>query len=170
GSRPCTCFQFPARPSRPAPPGFNICRRVPPIRLGAPEGAALQMSEPWDLSLSAAAAAIAAGRLGPVELLESTLDRIDQIEPRVQAWARIRIEDARREAERLTRLQRSGTILGPLHGIPVGVKDIFNTAGVETACGSRIMAGFVPPADATAVARLRAAGAIILGKTHTTEF
>src|SRR5437588_192983 len=81
-----------------------------------------------------------------------------------------RIEDARREAERLTRLQRSGTILGPLHGIPIGVKDIFNTAGVETACGSRIMAGFVPPADATAVARLRAAGAIILGKTHTTEF
>ena len=128
------------------------------------------MSEPWDLSLSAAAAAIAAGRLAPVELLESTLDRIDQVEPRVQAWARIQIEDARREAERLTRLQRSGTILGPLHGIPIGVKDIFNTAGVETACGSRIMAGFVPAADATAVARLRAAGAIILGKTHTTEF
>ncbi len=128
------------------------------------------MSEPWELSLSEAASAIAAGRLSPVDLVESTLDRIERVEPRVQAWARLRTEDARREAGRLAQLRRAGTILGPLHGIPIGVKDIFNTAGVETACGSRIMAGFVPAADATTVARLRASGAIILGKTHTTEF
>ncbi len=128
------------------------------------------MSEPCDLSLSDAGAAIASGRLTPVDLLESTLTRIEQVEPRVQAWARLRTEEARREAARLWRLQKGGTILSPLHGIPVGVKDIFYTAGVETACGSRIMAGFVPEADATTVARLRTAGAIILGKTHTTEF
>ncbi len=128
------------------------------------------MAEPWELSLSEAARAIAAGRLTPVELVESTLSRIERVEPRVQAWARLTAEDARREAGRLAQLRRKGTILGPLHGIPIGVKDIFNTAGVETACGSRIMAGFVPASDSTAVSRLRDSGAIILGKTHTTEF
>jgi aspartyl-tRNA(Asn)/glutamyl-tRNA(Gln) amidotransferase subunit A len=128
------------------------------------------MSEPCDLSLTDAAAAIAAHRLTPADLLESTLSRIERVEPRVQAWARLRTEDARREAKRLTELQRAGTLLGPLHGIPIGVKDIFYTAGTETACGSRIMDGFVPAFDSTAVARLRARGAIILGKTHTTEF
>jgi aspartyl-tRNA(Asn)/glutamyl-tRNA(Gln) amidotransferase subunit A len=128
------------------------------------------MSEGWELSLSDAAAAISGGTLTPEALLESTLARIEAVEPQVQAWARLRTQDARREAARLAQLQAKGTILGPLHGIPVGVKDIFNTGGVETACGSKIMAGFVPVEDAPAVARLRAGGAIILGKTHTTEF
>ena len=128
------------------------------------------MGEPFELSLSEAAHAIAGGRLTPADLFQSTLEQIERTEPRVQAWARLCVEDARREAQRLTQLQRAGTILGPLHGIPVGVKDIFYTAGVETACGSRIMAGFVPASDATTVARLRARGGIVLGKTHTTEF
>jgi aspartyl-tRNA(Asn)/glutamyl-tRNA(Gln) amidotransferase subunit A len=128
------------------------------------------MSEPCELSLSEAAAAIAAGRLTPADLLEATLGRIERVEPRIQAWARLRTEEARREARRLTQMQQAGTILGPLHGIPVGIKDIFYTAGTETSCGSRIMAGFVPAFDATTVARLRERGAIILGKTHTTEF
>jgi aspartyl-tRNA(Asn)/glutamyl-tRNA(Gln) amidotransferase subunit A len=128
------------------------------------------MSEPFELSLSDAAQAIASGRLTPTDLLQSTLDQIERVEPRVHAWARLRTADARGEAQRLTRLQRAGTILSPLHGIPVGIKDIFYTAGLETTCGSRIMAGFVPASDATTVARLRERGAIVLGKTHTTEF
>ncbi len=128
------------------------------------------MPEPFELSLSAAAAAIARGDLSPVELIDSTLARIQRLDPRVLAWARLRPEDARREAQRLTELQAAGTILGPLHGIPVGIKDIFYTAGVETSCGSPIMAGFIPTYDATAVSRLRQAGAVIVGKTHTTEF
>ena len=128
------------------------------------------MSEPWSLSLSDAAAEIAAGRLSPVELIDATLDRLERVEPRVQAWARIRPDDARKAARRLADLRASGTLVGPLHGIPVGIKDIFYTAGLETSCGSKIMAGFVPSYDATAVARLRRAGAIVLGKTHTTEF
>jgi len=128
------------------------------------------MSDPCSLSLSDAAAAIASGRLSPLELVEATLARIERVEPRVQAWARFSPEGARSEARRLTDLRASGTLLGPLHGIPVGVKDIFYTAGMETSCGSKIMAGFVPSYDATSVARLRRAGAIILGKTHTTEF
>jgi aspartyl-tRNA(Asn)/glutamyl-tRNA(Gln) amidotransferase subunit A len=128
------------------------------------------MSDPCDLSLTDAAAAIAARRLTPADLLESTLTRIERVEPQVQAWARLRAEGARREAKRLTELQRAGTFLSPLHGIPIGVKDIFYTAGTETTCGSRIMDGFIPAFDSTAVARLRERGAIILGKTHTTEF
>jgi aspartyl-tRNA(Asn)/glutamyl-tRNA(Gln) amidotransferase subunit A len=128
------------------------------------------MGEPFELSLSEAAHAIAGGRLTPADLVESILQHIERTEPSIQAWARLCAEDARSEAQRLTRLQRAGTILGPLHGIPVGIKDIFYTAGVETACGSPIMAGFVPASDATTVARLRAGGAILLGKTHTTEF
>lgn len=128
------------------------------------------MTEPYDLSLSAAAKAIRQKRLSPVDLLDSVLGRIERVERRVQAWARVCAEDARGEARRLADLQSRGTMLGPLHGIPVGVKDIFYTKGVETQCGSRIMAGFIPTEDATTVSRLRRAGAIILGKTHTTEF
>ncbi len=128
------------------------------------------MAEPYELSLREAARAIARGRLSPVDLLESTLGRVREVEPRVLAWARLRADEARAEARRLTDLQTAGTLLGPLHGIPLGIKDIFYTAGVETSCGSPIMAGFVPTYDATAVARLRQAGAIVLGKTHTTEF
>ncbi|HLJ58404.1 MAG TPA: amidase [bacterium] len=124
------------------------------------------MTEPYALSLSEAAAAVANRRLSPVELLDSTLGHIERVEPRVLAWARLRPEEARRQAERLG----ATAAIGPLHGIPVGVKDIFYTAGIETSCGSRIMAGFVPTYDATTVVRLREAGAILLGKTHTTEF
>jgi len=128
------------------------------------------MSEPWELSLSDAAAAIASGRLSPLELLDATLARIERVEPRVQAWARLRADDARAAVRQPADSRASGTRPGPLHGIPVGVKDIFYTEGVETSCGSKIMAGFVPSYDATSVARLRRAGAVILGKTHTTEF
>lgn len=128
------------------------------------------MSEPFELSLSDAARAIAAGRLTPATLLEAILDRIERVEPRVHAWAHLSAEEARKTAQRLTTLQRAGTILGPVHGIPIGIKDIFYTAGLETTCGSPIMAGFIPASDATTVARLRERGAIVLGKTHTTEF
>jgi aspartyl-tRNA(Asn)/glutamyl-tRNA(Gln) amidotransferase subunit A len=128
------------------------------------------MTEPWALSLSEAAAEIASGRLSPLELVDATLDRLERVEPRVQAWARVRPDEARKAARRLTDLRASGTLVGPLHGIPVGLKDIFYTAGLETSCGSKIMAGFVPSYDATTVVRLRRAGAVVLGKTHTTEF
>ena len=128
------------------------------------------MAEPWALSASDAIGEIAAGRLSPVELLDATLERIERIEPRVQAWARLQTGEARATARRLTDLGRTEGPAGPLHGIPVGLKDIFYTAGLETSCGSRIMAGFVPAYDATAVARLRRAGAVVVGKTHTTEF
>src|SRR5689334_5443769 len=120
---------------------------------------AAMASAPWELSLSDASAAIGSGRLSPVELIDAALDRIERVEPRVQAWARVQADGARAAARRLAELRASGTILGPLHGIAVGVKDIFYTEGTETSCGSKIMAGFVPSYDATSVARLRRAGA-----------
>ena len=128
------------------------------------------MSQPWELSLSEASAAIAAGRLSPGELIDAALERIEHVEPRVHAWARVRADDARAAARRAGGRPQAGESGGPLRGIPIGVKDIFYTEGVETSCGSKIMAGFTPAYDATTVARLRRAGAVILGKTHTTEF
>jgi aspartyl-tRNA(Asn)/glutamyl-tRNA(Gln) amidotransferase subunit A len=129
-----------------------------------------EMREPWDLSLHEAAEAIAARRLSSRDLVRSLLDRIDRLEPQIHAWARLRPEEALAEAEELDRRLARGESLGPLHGVPVGVKDIYYTAGWETSAGSRILAGFLPAFDATVVSRLKAKGAIILGKTVTTEF
>jgi aspartyl-tRNA(Asn)/glutamyl-tRNA(Gln) amidotransferase subunit A len=102
--------------------------------------------------------------------MESLLKRIDLLEPSLQAWVTMDrdglLKEARRCQEEITR----GKMRGPLHGIPVGVKDIFFTRGMKTTAGSRIFADFIPAYDATAVERLKKAGAIILGKTATTEF
>lgn len=122
------------------------------------------------LTLLEASRRVHAGELTPVDLTRAVLRRIEQVEPQILAWARLCPEEALAEAESLTRLLRDGTDLGPLHGIPVGVKDIFHTAGIETSAGSSILKGFVPERDAEAVKNLRSAGAIILGKTATTEF
>src|SRR5439155_1450051 len=81
----------------------------------------------------------------------------------LRAAAERRFGAARAQAAR-------GVFRGPLHGEPFGAKDIFYSAGLRTEAGSKVMAGFVPDYDATAVARLKAAGAILLGKLHTTEF
>jgi len=96
------------------------------------------------------------------------LDRIDRFDGELNAFLRTN-PDAVEEAEAADRRIEAGE-RGPLLGIPVAVKDNLNTAGLETTCASRILDGFVPPADATAVERLRAAGAVILGKTNMDEF
>lgn len=128
------------------------------------------MGEAWELTLAEASDLIRTGALSPVDLVRSHLDRIAAVEPHLLAWARTLPEQALAEAERLEKLLQEGTHLGPLHGIPVGIKDIYYTAGVETSGGSRVLAGFIPTFGATVVRRLRAAGAIVLGKTATTEF
>ncbi len=128
------------------------------------------MTEPYTLTLSEMITKIRRRQLSPVKLLESLLQRIDSLEPSLQAWVTIDrkliIEEAHRRQKEISR----GEIRGPLHGIPIGVKDIYYTAGVKTTGGSKIMADFIPDHDATAVERLKKAGAIILGKTATTEF
>src|SRR5258708_14918733 len=118
------------------------------------------------LSATQAAGLIAAGRLTASALVEALLARIAAREPAVAAWVFLDPDRARaaaraRDAERPT---------GPLHGVPIGIKDVIATADQPTACNSPIYAGHRPAEDAVCVQRLRAAGAIILGKTVTTEF
>ena len=123
-----------------------------------------------DLTIVEAAAVMARGELSPVELVRSCLERIDSLEDRIRAWAVVDREGALKAAQKLGDELRRGQNRGPLHGIPVGIKDIFYTAGLSTEAGAPFWSGFTPSFDATAVARLREAGAIILGKTHTTQF
>ena len=127
------------------------------------------MVEPYALGIAVAARQIREKQLSPVTLAQSLLSRIDRLEPALQAWVTIDREEVLGAAqERESGLD--GDSLGPLHGIPIGLKDIFYTAGMKTSAGSRIFADFVPSYDATVVSRLKAAGAIILGKAVTTEF
>jgi Asp-tRNA(Asn)/Glu-tRNA(Gln) amidotransferase A subunit family amidase len=128
------------------------------------------MAQPYTLTLSEAAQLIRERKLTAGELLESTLARIDRLDGVIKAWVALDRERARRTAAELDAEARAGRIRGPLHGVPVGLKDIFYTAGLATEGGSRSLKGFVPDYDAEAVARLRRASAIILGKTATTEF
>ncbi len=128
------------------------------------------MTELWALTLTEAAAAIRARELSPVELTRALLERIERVDGRIHAWCRLLPERALDEARRLEAEAVAGRFRGPLHGVPVGIKDLFHTAGVETTAGSAILAGFVPARDATVVRKLREGGAIVLGKTHTTVF
>ena len=127
------------------------------------------MVEPYALGIADAARQIREKRLSPVTLAQSLLSRIDRLEPALQAWVTIDREEVLAAAQQ-RESDLDGGSLGTLHGIPIGLKDIFYTAGMKTSACSRIFADFVPSYDATAVSRLKAAGAIILGKAVTTEF
>ena len=112
-----------------------------------------------------------ARRLSPVEVVEAALARIDAVNPRVNAFVTLDRDGALTQARRAAQaLRRRGGKLGPLHGIPVGIKDVTPTRGMRTTFGSTLFADHVPDADALVVERLRAAGAIVLGKTNTPEF
>jgi aspartyl-tRNA(Asn)/glutamyl-tRNA(Gln) amidotransferase subunit A len=122
------------------------------------------------LTLHAASEEIRQGGLSPEDLLERCLGRVDRYEGRVRAWVLVDRERARAEAaERADELRR-GHWRGPLHGIPVGVKDIFDVFDWPTAAGSRLWRQSVARHDATAVRRLREAGAVLVGKTVTTQY
>ncbi|MGC9670045.1 amidase [Planosporangium sp. 12N6] len=125
------------------------------------------MPTPTDTA-TAAAAAIASGELTPVELTELLLERIAATEPSLHAYATVTADPARKQADQLTEELSQGRRRGPLHGIPVGIKDLIDTAGIATSYGSPRFTGHVPDSDATAVSRLRDAGVVILGK-HTTH-
>ncbi|MGH6768260.1 MAG: amidase, partial [Xanthobacteraceae bacterium] len=122
------------------------------------------------LTLSEAAADIRDGTITSAELVGDCLERIDKTDPAVQAWTFLDRDHAMRQADAADEHRRSGNALGPLHGVPVGIKDIFDTGDMPTEFGSPIWSGRTPRRDAAAVARLRAAGAVILGKTVTTEY
>ena len=128
------------------------------------------MSQPHEFTATEAARRIRERRLSPVDLAESLLSRIDSLEPRLNSWVYLDREAVLSEAEqKLADLER-GNSGGPLHGVPIGLKDIYYTAGIPTTACSKVYADFVPTYDATTVTRLKGAGAIMLGKTVTTEF
>jgi aspartyl-tRNA(Asn)/glutamyl-tRNA(Gln) amidotransferase subunit A len=112
--------------------------------------------------------AIRSGALSPLEYVQALLARVDAVEPRVQAWTTIDREAVLAEARLLEAEAHKKQFRGPLHGIPVGVKDIFYTKGLKTTMGTPAFADFVPTYDANVVRRLKHAGAIIMGKCVTT--
>ncbi len=124
------------------------------------------------LTISELAALIGTRQVSPVEVTEAYLERIDEVEERVNAFITMMTDEALEAARRAEQAIQAGQYLGPLHGVPIGLKDLFYTRGVRTTAGSQVKrwAEFVPKEDATVVARLRQAGAIILGKLNLHEF
>jgi aspartyl-tRNA(Asn)/glutamyl-tRNA(Gln) amidotransferase subunit A len=122
-----------------------------------------------ELTVTQAAAAIGRREISPVELVKALLKRIDRLEPELKAWVTIDREGALATARQSeAEVGREGN--GPLHGVPIGVKDIFDVKGMPTTCGTPIFKENYPAEDAFCVAKLRAAGAIVLGKTVTVQF
>jgi aspartyl-tRNA(Asn)/glutamyl-tRNA(Gln) amidotransferase subunit A len=128
------------------------------------------MPEPHQLTVAQAAEQVRNKTLSPVELAQSLLDRIDRMDGELRAWVTIDQEEVLSTARQREADVEQGRPLGPVHGVPVGLKDIFYTAGMKTAAGSKVYADFVPDFDATSVAKIKEAGGIILGKAVTTEF
>ncbi|MET9499420.1 amidase [Streptomyces sp. NPDC006552] len=128
--------------------------------------------QPYELSLAAAADAVRARRLSPVELADSVLARAAHTEPGLGAYVAgsVSVERTRRAAREAAGDIAAGRYRGPLHGIPMGLKDLIDVAGTPTSASSRVRAGHRARADSTVAARLAAAGAILVGKTHTHEF
>jgi Asp-tRNA(Asn)/Glu-tRNA(Gln) amidotransferase A subunit family amidase len=124
---------------------------------------------PESLGVADAARLVAAGALSSEQLVEACLARIRALEPTVQAWQHLDEQHALRQAQERDLARGAGQPCGPLHGVPIGIKDIIDTGDMPTEDGTVLHAGRMPARDATVVAALRAAGAVILGKTVTTE-
>jgi aspartyl-tRNA(Asn)/glutamyl-tRNA(Gln) amidotransferase subunit A len=122
------------------------------------------------LGAAEAAQAIAAKELSPVELMKALLERIAALDPRLNAFIRLDGEAAMAAAKAAEAEAMAGRLRGPLHGVPVGIKDIINVAGLPTTCHSKVLEGNLATADAVCVQKLRGAGAIVLGKLSTHEF
>ncbi len=122
------------------------------------------------LGLAEAAAAIREGRITSLELVTDCLARVREVDGKVEAWAFLDPEHALAQARVADEHRMYGRDVGPLHGVPVGIKDVFDTSDYATELGSPLWTGRTPRQDAAAVARLRAAGAVILGKTVTSEY
>ena len=130
----------------------------------------MNFDDPASLTVAHAAALIARGALSAEALLDACLQRIAKSDGGVRAWVYVDEPGARGTARERDAETRAGRRRGPLHGVPVGIKDIFHVAGMTTTCGAGPAFHTRAAEDATSVARLRAAGAVILGKAHTTEF
>ncbi len=122
------------------------------------------------LSLSEARNAIVEGRISAASLAEQHFERIAAVDPVVHSYLALSKERALAQAERVDAAVKAGEPLGPLAGVPIGIKDVLAMRGAPATAGSRILEGYHPPYDATAVAKLEAAGAVLLGKLNCDEF
>ena len=127
------------------------------------------MSDLTKLTIQEASAKLAAGEITSVKLTEAFLDRIDNVEDKVQAYLTVTRQKALQQAKAADERRQNGEE-GPLLGVPLAYKDVLATEGVETTCGSRILEGYRPPYTSTVVARLEEAGAVMLGKLNMDEF
>ena len=128
------------------------------------------MNDPSELSASEARRLIGRGELSPTELLEACIRRIEAVNPQINAIVATDLKQARREAKIAENAVLAGNALPPLHGLPMGIKDLNATKGLRTTWGSKLFENYVPTEDEALVARLRTAGGIIVGKTNTPEF
>ena len=128
------------------------------------------MSAPTKWTISTVREALLTKQLSARELTKDFYDRIDHENPKLNAYLALSPERAYAQADRVDAAIAKGDPLPPLAGVPVALKDVLSTTGVRTTCGSKILENYTPPYDATAVARLDAAGAILLGKTNCDEF
>ena len=128
------------------------------------------MTALYTLGVAEVADLVRRREISPVEVVEACLARLETLEPQLQAWATVQRHSALAAAKQCEQAVQRGETVGLLAGVPVGLKDIIYTAGLRTAAGSRVYANFVPAYDATVTVRLKRAGAVILGKTVTTEF
>jgi len=129
----------------------------------------MQATDVTSLNIAEAAALLRSRSLSPVELTEGYLRRIERLNPRLNAYVKVTAERAMTDARRAADEIASGTYRGPLHGVPIGLKDLYDTAGIRTAGGARILADRVPDTDATVTRKLSEAGAVLLGKLNTHE-
>jgi aspartyl-tRNA(Asn)/glutamyl-tRNA(Gln) amidotransferase subunit A len=127
-------------------------------------------SELCSLTLKEAAAGIRAKKLSPVDLTEACLDSVKTWNPKINAWITVMREKALAQAKGLADEQAAGRFRGPLHGIPIGLKDSIDTAGVRTTAASAVYEYRFPSEDAEVVRRLKAAGAVLIGKLNMHEF
>jgi aspartyl-tRNA(Asn)/glutamyl-tRNA(Gln) amidotransferase subunit A len=121
-------------------------------------------------SLAEIGALYRSGQLSPVELTQSCLDRTAALDTTLNAFITVTAEQALQQARQAEAELRRGVDRGPLHGIPIALKDLIETAGIRTTCASRILRDHMPPQDAALVRQLAAAGAVTLGKTNMSEF
>ena len=128
------------------------------------------MNEVFEWDAVTLAAKVRARAIGPVEVIKATLDRIATLNPKINALCTLAAEQALSAARELERRLAQGEDGGPLAGVPVGIKDVIQTSGIRTTCGSPLLKDFVPDTDAITVTRVKQAGAIVIGKTNTPEF
>jgi aspartyl-tRNA(Asn)/glutamyl-tRNA(Gln) amidotransferase subunit A len=128
------------------------------------------LSIAWKLDIAAISARISDKSISPVALTEMMLNRISSVDLKLRSYVTVLKDDALKSAAAAEKEIASGKYRGPLHGIPIAIKDIYDTKGVKTTAGSRVRESYIPDKDATVVRRLREAGAVILGKVTTHEF